>query len=138
MTKRSLEKIDTVVVHCSDSGISAHDDISIIREWHLARGFSDVGYHLFITQKGKVQKGRPFDVVGAHCEGNNQNSIGICLGGRNTFPSHQLDVAAEEIRKIMNVFGIHFWNVRPHNHFNKDKSCPNFGVFQEILWRIYR
>ena len=52
-----------------------------IRGWHQAKGWSDVGYHYVIRRGGIVEIGRPLAVVGAHVEGQNANSIGICLIG---------------------------------------------------------
>lgn len=67
-----------IVVHHSASG-----DVSIdkIREWHLARGFRDVGYHFVISQDGYVEQGRNLNEQGAHARGRNRTHIGICLTG---------------------------------------------------------
>ncbi|MFB6246728.1 MAG: N-acetylmuramoyl-L-alanine amidase [Candidatus Pacearchaeota archaeon] len=46
---------------------------------HLNRGFSGIGYHIFVSKSGKVYKNREFNCNGAHCIGFNQNSIGLCF-----------------------------------------------------------
>ena len=54
-----------------------------IRSWHLDRGFSDIGYHYVIRRDGTQEDGRPIEQPGAHVQGHNAHSIGICLvGGR--------------------------------------------------------
>jgi N-acetyl-anhydromuramyl-L-alanine amidase AmpD len=53
-----------------------------IRKWHLARGWSDIGYHYVITQDGRRHLGRrPETTPGAHVGGQNTNKIGICITG---------------------------------------------------------
>ena len=74
-------KIDKIIIHCSAT--REGDDISPsqIKQWHLARGFNNIGYHLVITLDGRVHVGRPLSQIGAHCKGHNKNSIGICYVG---------------------------------------------------------
>ena len=41
--------VDRVFIHCSDSDWKHHDDISVIRKWHVdENGWGDVGYHYFM------------------------------------------------------------------------------------------
>lgn len=60
----------------ADLDIGAAD----IREWHLDRGWKDIGYHLVIRRDGMLEQGRPWDQVGAHTLGNNE-AFGICVVG---------------------------------------------------------
>jgi N-acetyl-anhydromuramyl-L-alanine amidase AmpD len=125
-------------LHCSDSQNPAHDDISVIRKWHTARGFTgadgksgtrdDVGYHFFITQSGKIQQGRYTDEIGAHCEGENHDSIGICLSGKDKFMPIQFKRLRELLRVLKQMYRIRDDQVFPHNHFNSGKTCPNFEL----------
>lgn len=77
-------KINAVFIHCSDSDHAHHDDISVIRKWHLERRppFADVGYHFFIKKDGTVQNGRPIDKTPAAQAGYNTGTIAICLHGK--------------------------------------------------------
>jgi N-acetylmuramoyl-L-alanine amidase len=74
-----------IVIHCTatraiQSNIGAKD----VRQWHLQKGWSDIGYHYVIKRNGAVEKGRDIGIVGAHVEGHNADSIGISLvGGLN-------------------------------------------------------
>ena len=121
-------KITKIIVHCSDSDVPTHNDISIIREWYLQRGFKDVGYHYFINWDGQVQKGRDESVVGAHCLGHNANSIGICLQGRHKFTSQQFYQTRILILDLLKKYNLTMKDVYPHNYFEKNKTCPNFDL----------
>ena len=69
-----------IVVHYSASDVG---DVEMFREWHKARGWSDVGYHYVIDNDpdGQIQYGRSVLHMGAHTRGHNSYSIGICLVG---------------------------------------------------------
>lgn len=80
-----LEKdlVSRIIVHCSDTRPSNVIDIDTIHAWHVARGFSHVGYHFVILPSGIVQVGRPLTKQGAHAVQCNKTSIGVCyVGGR--------------------------------------------------------
>lgn len=131
MGKRLVTKI---ILHNSDSAIAAHDDISVIDEWHKARGFRftdidgtvrHVGYNYFITTKGVVQRGRDKEKVGAHCKGQNRNSIGICLHGKDKFTDEQFKSLAKLIRELLLEYPKA--TIHGHNEFS-NKLCPVFDV----------
>ncbi|MHB0913838.1 MAG: peptidoglycan recognition protein family protein [Armatimonadota bacterium] len=82
-----------IVVHLS---ASRWGDAATFREWHLARGWSDIGYHAVILNgrrgsnlrynpklDGKIEPGRPESEQGAHCKagGMNAKALGVCLVG---------------------------------------------------------
>ncbi len=69
---------------------SASPDVSarVIHGWHLAKGWSGIGYHYVIRADGTVEAGRPLDKIGAHAGAEvNCDSIGVCLTGN--FMDHQ-------------------------------------------------
>lgn len=78
--------IDKIVVHHSAS--SRLTTLETIRQWHLDRGWPDIGYHFVIEGTGEVRRGRSPLYVGAHALGANLNSIGICVVGYNTETGH--------------------------------------------------
>ena len=77
--RRSTRRI--IVHHSASPDVSA----ATIHGWHLAQGWSGIGYHFVIRQNGNVEAGRPMDVIGAHSgpQGNG-DSVGICLAGNFT------------------------------------------------------
>ena len=58
MFKKPDRHVSRVFLHCSASDNPKHDKISVIRKWHLDKGWSDVGYHYFIRKDGTVEEGR--------------------------------------------------------------------------------
>lgn len=116
--------VKRVFIHCSASDNPEHDDIAIIRQWHLERGFSDVGYHFFIKKNGTIQRGRNIEVKPAAQENNNAHTIAICCAGLSKFTDAQFDslkkLAASIHRKIPNA------TFHGHCEVNSSKTCPVF------------
>lgn len=128
--------INHLVVHCSATREGQHFTAKDIDRWHRARGWRCIGYHYVILLDGTVEKGRPEDQAGAHVEGYNTHSIGICLIGglsadgktsKNTFTAAQfasLDKLLRELKgryKTAEILG--------HRDFpNVRKDCPCFDV----------
>ena len=121
----SKRHIDTVFIHCSASDRHSHDDVAVIKRWHLARGWSDVGYHYYITQEGRLQMGRSVDRIPAAQRGHNVGSVAICLGGLKYFTMEQ---AAELVRLshfLQKLHGYEQLEFRGHCEVSR-KSCPVF------------
>lgn len=77
-----MRKIKYIVLHCSATKEGVPFGIEDIDRWHRQRGFRKVGYHYVILLDGTIRKGRDIAQVGAHVQGSNANSIGICyIGG---------------------------------------------------------
>ena len=126
-------KIDKIIIHCSAT--REGDDISPsqIKQWHLARGFNNIGYHLVITLDGRVHVGRPLSQIGAHCKGHNKNSIGICyVGGldrngnpKDTRTSAQRSTLVRLVKTLKQSYPKA--TIHGHNEF-ANKACPCFDV----------
>lgn len=125
--RRNLDKINTIIIHHSETDVHGHDDIEVIRVWHKAKGWSDVGYHYFIRKDGLAQKGRDLDVVGAHCKGKNSSSLGICLSGDTRFTEKQFLSLAFRIKLMEKILGRSL-KVEAHSKYNENKECPKFDV----------
>lgn len=78
-----MERTQTnlIVVHCSATPNGKSVSVADIRRWHKERGFKDIGYHWVIDVDGSLHEGRPEDEIGAHAQGVNARSIGVCLVG---------------------------------------------------------
>lgn len=126
MITRNIHDLEMIIVHCSDSDNPDHANVATIRQWHLERGFSDIGYHYVINDKG-IYQGRSLDVVGAHCKGFNKNSIGICLTGKNNFTPSQFMALGVLIENLTGQFGIK--KVYRHCDLDSNKTCPNFDSY---------
>lgn len=132
-----MRKIDEIIVHCSATAEGAEFGVGDIKQWHLRRGFSDVGYHYVVRLDGTVEQGRDVDKVGAHCLGHNRRSIAVCyVGGcasdgrtpKDT-RTHLQKMALESV--IRNLCAAHPGaTVHGHREF-ANKACPCFDAKSE-------
>ena len=76
-----MREINDIIIHCTATRRGRNHTVDQVRQWHLARGFDDIGYHYLIYTDGTLHLGRPVEQVGAHAYGHNQHSIGICYVG---------------------------------------------------------
>lgn len=103
-----------------------------IREWHLDRGWSDIGYHYVIRRNGNIEEGRPESYVGAHTIGKNDRSLAICLVGGDTergypnFTRKQFETLIYLINSLLLKYPKA--TVHGHNEFTTEKTCPVFDV----------
>lgn len=81
MAKLNPDKVKYLVVHCSASQAKSNLSAKDIDRMHRQRGFLKIGYHYVIKRDGTVEAGRPETEVGAHVEGYNSVSLGICMVG---------------------------------------------------------
>lgn len=73
--------INLIVIHCSATReTQAYTFEDCLRD-HRARGFAKCGYHYYIRCDGTVHIGRALHEAGAHAQGHNSNSVGICYEG---------------------------------------------------------
>ncbi|MDZ7831646.1 MAG: N-acetylmuramoyl-L-alanine amidase [Desulfobacterales bacterium] len=137
---RSIKDIKKIIIHCSDSDWGS---VAEIDRWHVARGFDMIGYHYVITNgcvayndaydpdyDGMTRQGRRLDQVGAHCRGENYDSIGICLIGRHHFTARQLCQSLPDL--LCSLFDIKTLTsidqIYGHADFNPHKTCPNINT----------
>ena len=116
-----------IIVHCSDSPQGRGDDVNTIRQWHLARGWKDVGYHYVILENGVIQKGREDNVLGSHAKGYNDR-LGICLIGKNTFTKEQMNALYTLAISLCKHYNFKASDILGHYEVNDGKTCPNFKV----------
>lgn len=137
-----MREIKQIIVHCSATPPDMLIGANEIRAWHTApppkgRGWKDIGYHYVIRRNGEIDHGRDENVVGAHCEGHNQNSIGICLvGGIDKNGKAENNFLPEQFATLVNIIKAiqgDWPNATLHGHREfSTKECPSFDV-QE--WR---
>lgn len=128
-----MRKIDKIIIHCSATKPNQDIGVKQINKWHKANGWSECGYHYIVRLNGEIEVGRPLDKPGAHCKGQNRNSIGVCLIGgldasmesKNTFNKKQFTALKSLLASLQNSYpnvGIH-----GHNEFSS-KACPCFSI----------
>lgn len=122
-------KIDSIVVHCSDSPDYLDIGAKEINEWHIQRGWREIGYHYVIRRNGEIEKGRPEEVSGAHAKGANGRSLGIVWVGRNSISPEQNKSLIGLINWLRGKYNIEIDNVKGHcEAVETDKTCPNINM----------
>lgn len=141
------KKTQYIVIHCSATLPSSDIGVDEIRDWHKAKGWSDVGYHAVIRRNGEIEFGRHFDEVGAHVQGQNYQSVGVCVVGginddgkaENNFTPAQMDSLKAVVAMLTKAYpGA---EVLGHRDLSPDldgdgiitrnewvKDCPSFDV----------
>ena len=128
--KKPKRKVSKAFIHCSDTDIKAHDNIQTIREWHIERGFNDVGYHYFIRKTGQIENGRPLEIVPAAQKGHNTGSIAICVSGSKNYT----DKSIEALKKLcIAINKVYNGKITFHGHCEvANKTCPVFD-YKKVL-----
>ena len=104
-----------------------------VHQWHLANGWTGIGYHFFVRKDGTVYRGRPEDTVGAHAGNNNYDSLGVCFEGsfdRETMPDAQLRAGQELVAYLKQKYGIS--TVQRHSDVNAT-GCPGGNFPFDVL-----
>ena len=129
-----MRTINELIVHCSATPEGKDFTVRQIRQWHLARGFKDIGYHYVIYRDGSIHKGRPLEETGAHCVGHNRHSIGICyIGGLaiNGKAPKDTRTEAQKAALLQLLADLHrkYPKATIHGHREfANKACPCFDV----------
>lgn len=118
-------QVHTVFIHCSASDNIKHDDISVIKEWHVkGNKWSDVGYHYFIKKNGTVQEGRPLSKNPASQYPHNTGTISICVSGLQDFTDESMEALKKLCGEINSVYNSNMV-FRGHREVS-NKTCPVF------------
>lgn len=153
------QDIDAIVIHCSATREGMDFHATDFDRWHKQRGFGMIGYHYVITLDGKIEKGRPDDMVGAHANtpglsgrSYNYHSLGICyVGGldangkpKDTRTSEQKEAMVKLVYELMDRYP-NIKEVIGHRDTSPDKdgdgevepkewikACPCFEVRAEF------
>lgn len=127
-----------IAVHCSASKPDIKTDVKVIDRWHRQRGFLMIGYHYVIKTDGSIEKGRDEDAIGAHVEGYNAVSVGICMVGgvddngaagkpANNFSKEQFTALAGLLVSLKAKYPTAV--IQGHRDFPEvKKACPSFDV----------
>ena len=141
-------KVDKIIVHCSASPPSVNYDIDALRRTHVDHnGWSDIGYHEYITRDGALHLGRDLDgnpstvEKGAHCYGMNNGSYAICMEGgvdedgnpQENFTHEQWKMFRFRICELLSLFLLTANDVYGHNDLDPGKACPSFSVSHKLF-----
>ena len=134
VNKRTIKEL---IVHCSATPEGKDYSVDTIRQWHLQRGFSDIGYHYVIYRDGSIHMGRDESIIGAHCTGHNTNSIGVCyIGGCASDGKTPKDTRTTEQKqslvKLLKELKTKYPQASIHGHRDfSSKACPSFDATKE-------
>ena len=134
--------VTEIILHCADTrpdwmtGHAIAEKLAEIRRWHVQqRGWRDIGYHWIVDRDGAVAPGRCETETGAHVEGHNRGTLGICLLGgfgasaddpfAKNFTLAQANATKRLIAEIKRRTAIQL--VSGHNDY-ATKACPGFRV----------
>lgn len=138
-----MREIDRIIIHCADTPAGRDDTVADIRRWHTlppprGNGWKDVGYHYIIRLDGTIELGRPESEPGAHTQGYNAHSIGVCyVGGKSADGSHPEDTRTpqqkEALVKLLSDLKARYpkASIFGHRDLNSGKACPSFDASAE-------
>lgn len=148
--------ITLIVIHCSaspngDSLFRASpgapgklNPAQVVDSWHAARGWrrkpewrkrqnpelAAIGYHFVIAISGLVLTGRHLEEVGAHAQGYNQKSIGICMVGTDQYSGVQWAALAGVVSTLQKLYP----DARVLGHRDLSPDLDGDGVVESHEW----
>lgn len=150
---QTVRPIRRIVIHCSatPNGDSlfrtAHGaaltPVQMIDDWHRERTFrrdpaarqrfnpslAAIGYHYVIYTNGAVATGRAEAEVGAHAQGFNTDSLGVCLIGTDRFTVSQWSSLTHLVAGLERDYSRYGAVVCGHGALpGVAKRCPGFDV----------
>lgn len=135
--KKSVRRIDEIIIHCSATPEGKNYTVDDIRKWHKDQGWSDIGYHYVVYRNGHVENGRDVNLSGAHCDGHNAHSIGVCYiggvdaGGKKAKDTRTLAQKAALIGLLCNLKALYpKAKIVGHRDYSS-KKCPSFDAKAE-------
>ncbi|MFC3693434.1 N-acetylmuramoyl-L-alanine amidase [Chenggangzhangella methanolivorans] len=136
-TSRSIKEI---IYHCAATPEGRSVSVETIRGWHAERGWKDIGYHYVVLLDGTIAAGRPEAQVGAHVEGHNAGTLGICyVGGLAADGKTAKDTRTPAQKAALLAIGRALIKKYPtiakvsgHNEYAQ-KACPSFNVRRDAL-----
>ena len=133
-----MRQIKELILHCSATPEGRDYTVKDIDRWHRARGWKCIGYHYVIYRDGSIHRGRPIAEAGAHCQGHNAQSIGICyIGGLDKDGRTPKDTRTPQqktaLRTLVKQLQADFPGARLHGHNDfAPKACPSFSVPEDL------
>ena len=149
-----------ITVHCSATRPMSRFSVADLRSLHVGiNGWTDIGYHFYITTDGEIHECRPLTREGAHVRRRNKDNIGICLEGGlsnetgkpyNTYSFFQLESLRRLIGRLSLNYDIYKDDIKGHRDWYGDtngdgvidsgdwlKKCPCFDV-RELVEEVFQ
>lgn len=132
-----MRNINKIIIHCSATPEGKDFTVRDIDTWHKQRGFRKIGYHYVVYRDGSCHIGRQDAEIGAHCTGQNANSIGVCyIGGcakdGKTPKDTRTDAQKTALVKLLKELKARYPKAKIYPHYKfAAKACPSFDVEKE-------
>ena len=132
-----MRTVTLLIVHCSAVRPGQRSSALDIDLWHRALGWKSIGYHFVVRRDGMVETGRSLEEVGAHCQGHNCHSIGICYEGGLDEAGRPADTRTPAQRRALRRLLERLHGQFPravivgHHDLNPMKVCPCFDAATE-------
>lgn len=135
-----------IVLHCSATRCNRNYTVQQLFHDHVeVNHWSFIGYHRYIRRDGRVEETRPLERAGAHAQGYNAHSIGVCYEGGLDENGNPADTRTPEQKVAMAklIVQLHqqFPTIRQvlgHRDLpGVKKACPCFnGKEMQVFLRI--
>ncbi len=96
---------------------------------YVKKPWIDIGYHFgieLVNDSYEILVGRMSNIQGAHCRGNNKDSIGICFVGNYDLTTPSDEIITKGVQLVVwlcKTYNISVDNVFGHCNFSS-KTCP--------------
>jgi len=129
-----INKLKKIILHHSAISTTAMAlQFNAIKAGHIRNGWGDIGYHYLIERNGVVMTGRNRKYQGAHCYGQNGDSIGICLAGNFQYEKPSL-AQIESLKRLLSTLKKEIGDLPLTFHRNyRNTSCPGKNINTKIL-----
>ncbi|MGH8791268.1 MAG: peptidoglycan recognition protein family protein [Stackebrandtia sp.] len=150
VTVNNVRAVRVIVHHAVTSNTTnytraqAHAHARQIQNIHFDNGWIDTGYHFVVSRGGYITEGRHRSletirtgdrvVQGAHTQGYNTNSIGICMEGTYTSvqPTQtQWDSLVDMVAYACGQYGVSANDIFGHRDFNST-ACPGNAFYPRL------
>lgn len=137
--KKSIRRIDYIVVHCTASKEGQDIGAAFITMVHIKeRGWDTIGYNYVVRLDGVIELGRNVDIVPAQVHGYNDNAIALVyVGGvdQDLKPKDtRTDAQKTAIISLLNDLRALYPTaiIQGHRDFpGVTKACPSFDAKTE-------
>ena len=131
------ERTDFIVIHHVADADNGDMSSKAINDLHIKENhWIAIGYHFVIRKDGTIEKGRPVWSNGAHAQGYNTESIGICLSGNFDIgnpTNQQIESLAMLLANLCADYNIPIdrKHILGHRELN-NTNCPGDNLYDKL------
>lgn len=109
-----------------------------IDRMHKQRGFAKIGYHRFVRLDGTIERGRDDEIPGAHVQGHNSYTIGICYAGGVDAKGKAKDTRTQaqkaSLRRLVDEYLAKYPGAKVVGHRDLSPDKDGDGVVERHEW----